>query len=174
MRKVLLHEPCKDGLYPLLSSASSLSKIVFSVTRFSINLWHNRLGHPAHDIVLRIIRENNLPCASFHSTPPSVCDPCLCAKACQLAYSLSSSHATAPLELILMFGAMRTSLFVARNIMLLLLMTIVNSHGSICSIANLKFFNISLNFNLLLSAYLITKSSQSSLTGWGGGGGGRV
>jgi hypothetical protein len=59
--------------------------------------------------------------------------------------------------------------FCCKKYMLLLLMTIVYSHGSICFIANLKCFNISLNFNLLLSAYLITKSSQSSLTGWGGG-----
>jgi hypothetical protein len=61
--------------------------------------------------------------------------------------------------------------FCCKKYMLLLLMTIVYSHGSICFIANLKCFNISLNFNLLLSADLITRSSLSSLTGWGGGGG---
>jgi hypothetical protein len=86
MRKVLLHGPCKGGLYPLPSSALKLRNLILDVTRFSIDHWHNRLGHLAHDIVIRIIRENNLPCASLDSLAKSICDPCVRAKARQLPY----------------------------------------------------------------------------------------
>jgi hypothetical protein len=65
-----------------------------------IDHWHNRLGHPARGIVIRILRENKLPCASFDNASGSICDPCLHFKACQLPYSLSLSHATAPFDLI--------------------------------------------------------------------------
>jgi hypothetical protein len=41
-----------------------------------------------------------LPCASLDSISNFICDPCLCAKSRQLLYSLSSSHASAPLGLI--------------------------------------------------------------------------
>jgi hypothetical protein len=99
-RKVLLHGPCKCGLYPLPLSAINLRHLILNVTRFSIDHWHNHLGHPTRDIVIRIIRENKLSCASLDSPASSICDPCLGTKACQLPYSLSSSCSTAPLELI--------------------------------------------------------------------------
>jgi hypothetical protein len=99
-KRVLLQGPCRGGLYPLPSSASKLRKLIFNVTRLSVDHWHNRLGHPARDIVVRVIRENKLPCASLDTISHSVCDPCLRAKAHQLPYSVSSSRATAPLELI--------------------------------------------------------------------------
>jgi hypothetical protein len=98
-KRVLLQGPCRGGLYPLPSFASKLRKLIFNVTRFSVDHWHNRLGHPARDIVVRVIRENKLPCASLDTISHSVCDPCLRAKARQLPYSVSSSRATAPLEL---------------------------------------------------------------------------
>jgi hypothetical protein len=85
---------------PLSSSAFKLRKLIFSVTRFSIDHWHNCLGHPTHDIIIRIIRENKLSYASLDSLSSSICDPCLRAKTRHLPYSLSSSHATTPLELI--------------------------------------------------------------------------
>jgi hypothetical protein len=99
-RKLLLHMLCRGDLYPFPSSASKLRKLIFSVTRFSVDHWHNHLGHPARDIFIHIIRENKLPCVSLDSASTSICDPCLRAKARQLPYSLSSSHTTAPLELI--------------------------------------------------------------------------
>jgi hypothetical protein len=99
-RKVLLHGPCRGSLYPLPSSVFKLWNLIFNVTRFSVDHWHNRLGHPTRDIVIRAIRENRLPCASLDSMSSSICDPCLRVKARQLPYSLSSSRASAPLELI--------------------------------------------------------------------------
>jgi hypothetical protein len=62
-KRVLLHRPCKGGLYPLPPSTSNFQKLVFSVIKIPINRWHSRLGHPSCDIVRRVILKNNLPCA---------------------------------------------------------------------------------------------------------------
>jgi hypothetical protein len=61
--------------------------------------WHAHLGHPAHEIVLRVIHQNNLLC-SAQENKTSVCDACLRAKACQLPYHVSISKSSAPLDLI--------------------------------------------------------------------------
>jgi hypothetical protein len=61
MRKVLQHGPCKCGLYPLPLSSSKYCKLVFSVIKLSAAIWHIRLGHPARDIVRRVMSTNNLP-----------------------------------------------------------------------------------------------------------------
>jgi hypothetical protein len=99
-RKVLLHGPCKGGLYPLPPSSSKFRKLVFSAIKLFVDRWHSHLGHPARDIVQRVMSTNNLPCASFDSHNGSVCDACACAKAHQLSYSVSSSRSSVPLELI--------------------------------------------------------------------------
>jgi hypothetical protein len=100
MRKVLLHGPCKGGLYPLPPSTSKFRKLVFSAIKIAIDRWHNRLGHLSRDIVHRIISNNNLPCAFFDSSSHHVCDACACAKAHQLPYQVSLSRSSVPLELI--------------------------------------------------------------------------
>jgi uncharacterized membrane protein YgcG len=99
-RKVLLHGPCKGGLYPLPPSTSKFRKLVFSAIKISVDRWHNRLGHPSRDIVRRVISKNNLPCATFDSSSHHLCDACACAKAHQLPYQISSSCSSVPLELI--------------------------------------------------------------------------
>jgi hypothetical protein len=71
---------------------------------------------------------------------------------------------------ILMFGVLRSSLSIARNIMLALLITTVNLHGSAYCVVNPKCFNVFLSFNLLLSTDSIARLSRSSLIGGGEGG----
>jgi hypothetical protein len=100
MRRVLLHGPCKGGLYPLPPSTSKFRKLVFSAIKISVARWHSRLGHPSRDIVRHVILKNNLPSSHFESSKDSVCDACVCAKAHQLPYPVSLSHSSAPLELI--------------------------------------------------------------------------
>jgi hypothetical protein len=46
-KKVLLHRPCKGGLYPLPSSTSKFRKLVFNAIKISVDRWHSRLGHPS-------------------------------------------------------------------------------------------------------------------------------
>jgi hypothetical protein len=79
MRKVLLHGPCRGGggFYPLSPSMSKFWKLVLSAIKISIDRWHNRLGHPSHDIVCRFISKNNLLCAHFDSASEFVCDACV-------------------------------------------------------------------------------------------------
>jgi hypothetical protein len=99
-KKVLLHGPCKGGIYPLPPSSSKFQRLVFHVIKIPIDRWHCRLGHPSRDIVRGVVSKNNLPCANFDSSSSSVCDACACAKAHQLPYHLSSSTSSAPLQLI--------------------------------------------------------------------------
>jgi hypothetical protein len=98
-RKVLLRGPCRGGRYPLPQLSSPTQKLILSAIKSSSERWHCRLGHPALDIVLHVIRDNNLSCYGFASSE-SVCDACLRAKAHQLPYPRSFSQSTAPLELI--------------------------------------------------------------------------
>jgi hypothetical protein len=98
-RKVLLRGPCRGGLYPLPQLSFPTQKLILSAIKPSSERWHCRLGHPALDIVLHVIRDNNLSCSGFASSE-SVCDACLRAKAHQLPYPRSFSQSTAPLELI--------------------------------------------------------------------------
>jgi hypothetical protein len=73
---------------------------VFSAIKLSVDRWHSSLGHPSHDIVCHIVSKNKLPCAQFDSSCELVCDACACAKAHQLPYPISTSHSSAPLQLI--------------------------------------------------------------------------
>jgi hypothetical protein len=98
-RKDLLSGPCKGSLYPFLPLPSTTQKLILSAIKPLTEHWHCRLGHPARDIVLRIIRDNNLLCSGVMSNE-SVCDACLCAKAHQLPYPISSSRSMAPLDLV--------------------------------------------------------------------------
>jgi hypothetical protein len=99
-RKMLLHGPCRGGLYPLLSTSSKFHKLVFHAIKIPVDHWHSRLSHPSRDIVRGVISKNNLPCTTIDSLNSSVCDTCACAKAHQLPYQLSSNTSSAPLQLI--------------------------------------------------------------------------
>jgi hypothetical protein len=129
-----MHVPFKGSLYPLLPSTSALQKIIFNVTRFSIDHWHNSLGHPAHDIVIHIIQDNNLPCDSLQKMflLPFVIHV-LHALSHQLTSLVSSSHAISPLTLIHIdvWGPTIQS-FGHKKYYVTLLMAIVSLHGSIC------------------------------------------
>jgi hypothetical protein len=74
MKKLLLHGPCKGGLYPLPPSMFKFQKFVFNAIKISVDQWHSQLGHPSHDIVRHVVSNNNLPCANFDRSNSSVCD----------------------------------------------------------------------------------------------------
>jgi hypothetical protein len=151
MRRLLLHGQCKGGLYPL-PSASKFRKLVFSAIKIPLDRWHYRLGHPSRDIVCHVISKYNLPCYHIDSSGHSVCDACACAKAHQLSYSVSSSSTSTLLELVYsdVCGPAIDS-FGRKNTMLISLMIIVNSLGSIFFDISLRCLNSFLNFNSLLS-----------------------
>jgi hypothetical protein len=74
-------------------------KLILSAIRPSSQWWHYRLGHPTNEVVLCVLRKNNLACFSSYSSK-TVCDACLRAKDHQLPYSTSTSQSTAPLDLV--------------------------------------------------------------------------
>jgi hypothetical protein len=81
-----------------------------------------------------------------------VCDACACAKAHQLPFPVSSSHSSAPLELVFSdVWASAIDSFGRKNIILVSLMTIVNSPRFTCFTTNLKFLSISLSSKNLLN-----------------------
>jgi hypothetical protein len=98
-RRVLLRGPYRGGMYPLMALSSPTQKILLSAIKPSSSRWHCRLGHPAQDIVSRVIHLNKLPWSGVDS-PKSVCDACLHGKAHQLPYPTSTRRSLFPLELI--------------------------------------------------------------------------
>jgi histone deacetylase 1/2 len=100
--KETLHQGrCEQGLYPLKSRSSlpRSSKQAYGVNKPSSSQWHSRLGHSAYPIVERVLRVNNLPCASTSSNN-SVCDSCQKAKSHQFPYGRSDNVSSSPLEII--------------------------------------------------------------------------
>jgi hypothetical protein len=157
-KKVLLRRPCKGGLYPLPSSLPpSLQKFASIAIKLSPDRWHNRLGHPSHDIVHRVLWDNNLLCSTTMNKE-SICDACLQAKGRQLPYPISSSHSSVPLDLVFSHVWDPTiNSFGSMKYYVILLMFLVNSLGSICFAINMKFFNISMSSNNLLNTCSIRK-----------------
>jgi histone deacetylase 1/2 len=101
-KKIIHRGRCVGGLYPLISSLVSSSRIpkhAFVAAKPSHEKWHSRLGHPSVAIVRQILSKNKLP-FSRDSSIQSVCDSCQKAKSHQLPYSVSTSVSTAPLQLI--------------------------------------------------------------------------
>jgi hypothetical protein len=98
-RKVLLHGPCRGGMYPLPQLPQSTQKLLHLAIKPSSQRWHYKLGHPSRDIVHRVLRSNNISCSRLDSDE-SICDACLRAKAHQLPYSRSVSQSTTPLHLV--------------------------------------------------------------------------
>jgi hypothetical protein len=96
-RTTLLKGNCHRGLYPLPSSCHK--KLALGVNKPSLARWHDRLGHPAFQVVERVLRDYNLP-HQVESNKEYVCGPCQQAKSHQLPYSKSSSVSNQPLELI--------------------------------------------------------------------------
>jgi hypothetical protein len=100
MRCTLLHEQCRDGLYPIPMVAPSPHKMCFSTTRPSTLLWHDRLGHPSFKIISRVLCNHELPFVSNTTSEAHVCDACQMAKSHQLSFPHSVSESKAPLELV--------------------------------------------------------------------------
>ena len=73
---------------PCMSSTLQLSN--------KADLWHFRLGHPAHKIVNKVLSACSLPPEHW----ASVCEPCQMAKSHRLPFTLSESRASQPFALV--------------------------------------------------------------------------
>jgi histone deacetylase 1/2 len=108
-RKILLKGRCEGGLYPIVSSSSSSStpKEVYVVTKPTVARWHSCLGHPSSLVVQQVLNKFYLP-YSKPSNIETICDSCQKAKSHQLAYPISTSVSTIPLQQSFpMFGVWR-------------------------------------------------------------------
>jgi hypothetical protein len=99
LRKTILHDRYRGGLYPLPCSLANHIKQAYSVSKVPQSRWHARLGHPSSSIVKVVLSKNSLP-YSIDSSQNLVCDACQQAKCHQLPYPTSSSVSNTPLELI--------------------------------------------------------------------------
>jgi hypothetical protein len=46
-RRILFRGPCYGGLYPLLPTLNTTTKLAFATIKPSSSTWHHRLGHPS-------------------------------------------------------------------------------------------------------------------------------
>ena len=65
----------------------------------SVNLWHQRLGHPHATTLSSILSEFSIPC-NRDSHNPTVCESCQLGKHVRLPFSTSFSSSTFPFELL--------------------------------------------------------------------------
>ena len=116
--RVLLQGILEDGLYkvsssvntsPSLAVSSSLTSLSVLATQPSFNhaqafitqhnntiLWHNRLGHPASNVITQVMRSCNLNFSNFFD----LCSSCQLAKSHRLPFVLSESKAIKPFDLV--------------------------------------------------------------------------
>jgi hypothetical protein len=90
----LLQGKYRNRLYTLPKKL----KAFFSV-RTSSDLWHQRLGHPALPVVLRILQDNKIA-VHREISPSLICNACQLGKSHQLPFSTSSHISTVPLEIV--------------------------------------------------------------------------
>ncbi|KAL2534481.1 Integrase catalytic domain-containing protein [Abeliophyllum distichum] len=113
----MLQGKLRDGLYqlefPYQNNESTVQKSVVSNKSCSVALsvdsgheslhsqfdvWHRRLGHPSSQVVSQVLKNCNQKLKLNEAM--SFCDACQYGKSHSLPFSLSTSHAKAPLELI--------------------------------------------------------------------------
>ena len=116
--RVLLQGILEDGLYKVSSLVTTLPSLAVSfslgsplvlVTQLSFNhvqafitqhnniiLWHNRLGHPASNVVTQVMRSYNLK----FSKSFDFCSSCQLAKSHRLPFVLSKSKSIKPFDLV--------------------------------------------------------------------------
>jgi hypothetical protein len=89
--KTLLHRSNSDGdLYPWISSPTVLSTL-------GGNVWHQRLGHPSNMAHYPL---HFLSCNKSSTSHSSLCESCQLGRHTRLPFPSSTSHTTAPFQLI--------------------------------------------------------------------------
>jgi len=100
-KAILLVGKSKNGLYPLRFQRSSLKLRHATVALIRIRtslIWHYRLGHPATDIVSRVVKSFNLHVVSPASNKMMICESCQLGN--WLPFSTSNQCTNTPLNLI--------------------------------------------------------------------------
>jgi len=164
---ILLQGKSKDGLYPLIPSATNHSSpAAYIGERTSTDQWHKRLGHPSTRIVQQVTSHFKLPVSS-NKLSTSVCNACQLGKSHCLPFSSSPSVSNFPIELVFcdVWGPSPTlSVNLKIATMFHLWMTTVNSIGYFRLKQNLMFTQYLSNFLLMLKDFSLANSKQFKLT----------
>ena len=107
---ILLKGKTKDGVYEWPVSPPLLA---FSSIKTSLSEWHQRLGHPAINILKQIVPKNKLEFSSSLSSNFS-CNACLSNKSHKLSFSQSTVLSSQPLETI--YSDVWTSPLISHNV----------------------------------------------------------
>ena len=100
----LLQGQLERGLYKFPTSsissptASSKHQVFLIKTQPTTMLWHQQVGHPSAIILQKFFHTCNIAYNSNKTI--DVCNACCCAKSHKIPFSLSTSRASSPLELI--------------------------------------------------------------------------
>jgi transposase InsO family protein len=101
---VLLEGRSENGLYPIRLRKTSLrdhhSFTAFLGIKTSSMGWHFRLGHPAYDLVSRIVKNFDLPLSLKNMNKDVICISCQQGKRKRLPFTPSQLVSTQPLQLI--------------------------------------------------------------------------
>lgn len=74
------------------------STVLIADSNFSlVKLWHDRLGHPSHDVTKSVMRSCSVPMSNNNNF---ICTACQLGKSKCLPFSLSSTAYDEPLHLI--------------------------------------------------------------------------
>jgi hypothetical protein len=164
---ILLQGKSKDGLYPLIPSATNHSSpAAYIGERTSTDQWHKRLGHPSTRIVQQVTSHFKLPVSS-NKLSTSVCNACQLGKSHCLPFSSSPSVSNFPIELVFcdVWGPSPTlSVNLKIATMFHLWMTTVNSIGYFRLKQNLMFTQYLSNLLLMLKDFSLANSKQFKLT----------
>ncbi|KAK1412849.1 hypothetical protein QVD17_34395 [Tagetes erecta] len=98
-RTTLLTGPSNDGLYSFcLPRFQDVPKVAFSTARASSQTWHQRLGHPHHQLLNSMLSKYCLPVLNNRSD--FACDSCCVGKSSKLSLSLSDYKSSHVLDLV--------------------------------------------------------------------------
>ncbi|KAJ0726566.1 putative RNA-directed DNA polymerase [Helianthus annuus] len=119
-RTTLLTGPSNDGLYTFcLPRIQDVPKVAFSTARASSKTWHQRLGHPHHQLLKSMFSKFCLPVSDKHSS--FACDSCCVGKSSKLSLPLSDYHSSHVLDLVIcdVWGPASVTSFDGHNYFLL-------------------------------------------------------
>ena len=97
-----LRKPSGQSSNILISENSNKSQSILDSSCNSdtstFSLWHNRLGHPSSNVVLKVLKDCNI--SSFCNKNDFFCSSCQLGKSHKLPFPTSKTQYTAPLQLI--------------------------------------------------------------------------
>jgi hypothetical protein len=111
----LLHGRCVGGLSPLTFSDAPVPQAALLSTHSTVDLWHERLGHPGSFALYHIVAKNKL-LVSPSNNHNIVCNACQMARAISFPFIIPTTSLLPHYNLCtLMFGVLACAVLVLRH-----------------------------------------------------------